>query len=151
MSNKPAFTIIRDALPASDKNLPVIELSADRFTIAKRRWRGVAADGHEFGFDLEHPLSHGETFFQSETYRYCIVQSPESVLRLAITSPAHAAVIGWQIGNLHLRIMVEGDFLMAEDDPAVRHMLEREGIAFAATTAVFQPLAGPARHEHHHH
>ena len=136
----------RLASPLTD--LPAIELIADRFTLAKRRWRGAAADGHEFGFDLERPLRHQDIFFQTDTHRYVIVQAPEDVLRIAFTDPAQAARAAWQVGNMHFPVAVREDCLFVEDDPILRQLLEREGIAFTTAHAVFQPLGGAAGHRH---
>ena len=54
----------------------------ERLQLAKRLWRGVAADGTEFGFELEAPLKHGDAFFQSATARYVIEQQPEPVVEI---------------------------------------------------------------------
>lgn len=143
--------LVRGPLERPTPGLPLIELSADRLTLAKRRWRGRAADGREFGFDLEHPLQHGDLFFETSTHCYAIVQTAEPVLRVSCSSPDQAARIAWQIGNLHFQLMLGGDFLLVEDDIALRQMLERDHVDFSATSAVFQPLAGAAGHHHHHH
>ena len=50
------------AVTASGK--PRIALRVDRLTLAKRRWRGVAEDRADFGFDLERPIADGATFVQ---------------------------------------------------------------------------------------
>ena len=51
--------IIRGALPLPATAFAKISIPIDRYTLAKRRWRGVAEDGREFGFDLEAPLADG--------------------------------------------------------------------------------------------
>ena len=61
-------------------------------TLAKRRWRGTAIDGAEFGFDLVHPLANGDVFAETETAVYRIAQQPEPVLEIPLESdPAAAA------------------------------------------------------------
>ena len=127
-----------------------IPLRADRHTLAKRRWRGKAADGREFGFDLAAPLAHGTCFFREGKDRYAIEQQPELVLEIPIATPENAARLGWQIGNLHLLVQVLPAVLRVADDPAAAQMLEREGIAFQRHEAVFQPLAAGAAHAHSH-
>ena len=89
--------------------LPVMELRVERRTLMKRLWRGTAADGVEFGFELGAPLKHGDTFSESGTVRYVIVQEPEPVLEVLIGQlPASAtAGIGWAVGNLHLEFSSE--------------------------------------------
>ena len=50
------------------------------------------------------------------------------------------------IGNLHFQIEIAGDIVRVVDDPAVRQLFEREGIAYTACKRVFHPLSGG----HHH-
>lgn len=125
---------------STDSTLPEIALQIDRHTLAKRRWRGVAADGMEFGFELETPLKPGETVFQSAAARYVIAQIPEAVIEVSLDlAPSAAAGIGWAIGNLHLELSAEATRLIAADEPAVRQLLDRLKVPYHSTTAVFRP------------
>lgn len=135
-------------IPAGAEKKRCIALVVDRATLAKRRWRSVAEDGREFGFDLEHPLKDGATFFETESSRYAIAQKPEAVLelRFAVCGLRKVAEIAWKIGNLHFQIEVAEDVIRVVDDPALRQLFEREGWKYAACEAVFHPLAGG----HHH-
>ncbi|CAM2968231.1 urease accessory protein UreE [Rariglobus hedericola] len=121
--------------------LPVVELRAERRTLMKRLWRGVAADGTEFGFELASPLKHGDTFFQSDTVRYVAVQESEPVLEILMGElPASAtAGIGWAVGNLHLEFSSEATRLLTPDEPAARQLFARIQIDYTPTTAVFRP------------
>jgi urease accessory protein len=147
LSKKPELELVHAAIAAPDESLSPVELAVDRLTLAKRRWRATASDGREFGFDLGQPLRHDDVFFQTATHRYVIAQVPEALLRVTVETPAQAVSLGWQVGNLHFRIMLADGHVVIEDDPAVRQMLEREGIIFASTQAIFQPL-GAAAHDH---
>ncbi|MDF3058180.1 MAG: urease accessory protein UreE [Rariglobus sp.] len=124
-----------------DPALSVIELRAERRTLMKRLWRGVAADGTEFGFELDGPLKHRDTFFQSSTARYVIVQEEEPVLEVLIGDlPASAtAGIGWAVGNLHLEFSSEATRLLTPDEPAARQLFDRIQINYLPTIAVFRP------------
>ena len=146
------LTLIRGHLHPHDKGDAVrrVILPADRVTLAKRRWRGVAADGREFGFDLTAPLSHGDCFFIDATVQYLIEQEPESVLEIPVATPEEAARIAWNIGNLHFGIQVQSASLRVADDSAIAQMLEREGIAFQRCTEIFLPHSGVGGHRHHH-
>ena len=139
--------IIHQALKAYDPALPQTRLPVERLTLAKRRWRGVAEDDQEFGFDLETPLTDNAAVHQSATSVYVLVQKYEPVLEVALgaDSPT-AARLGWMIGNLHFQIEVAGPVVRVVDDPAVRQLFEREGIAYVACKRVFHPLSGG----HHH-
>jgi urease accessory protein len=145
-----SLELIRGPLEHSAPHLLLIELSAERLTLAKRRWRGRAADNREFGFDLEHSLKHGDLFFETSTHCYRIAQTPEPVLCVELSSPDQAARIAWQVGNLHFPVTIGEGFLLVEDDIALRQMFEREQIHFSVTSAVFQSSAGTAGHHHHH-
>jgi urease accessory protein len=125
----------------ADPALPVVELRVERRTVAKRLWRGIAADGCEFGFSLAAPLKHGDTFWQTEVARYVIAQEPEPVLAVVIGDlPASAtAGIGWAVGNLHLEFSSEANRLLTPDEPAARQLFARIQIEFNPTTAVFRP------------
>ena len=95
--------LIRQTIEPGATELPEVELVADRFKLQKRRWRGQAEDGADFGFELAEPLGHGAFFFESPTHRYRIRQTSESVLAIRLAGDAtEAAETGWQIGNLHM-------------------------------------------------
>jgi len=125
-----------------------VVLRVDRITLAKRRWRGVAEDGREFGFDLEVPLNHGAHFFAVGDNYYVIEQEPEKVLEIPMTTPEQAARVGWSLGNLHFGIQVAEGAVRVPDDPAVLQLLHREDITFSRVKCVFLPLSASA---HHHH
>ena len=146
--------LIHDHLHHWDEALPRVPLKVDRLTLAKRRWRAAAADGSDFGFDLEHPLEDGDIFHQSGSAVYAIEQQPEPVLEVSLgNSPEGAARLGWLFGNLHFPIQITTEAVRVIDDPAVRQVCEREHLHFHSTQQVFAPLgAGHAHgHEHHHH
>ena len=128
--------------PVAAPNPALIEIAVpvDRLTLAKRLWRGAAADGTEFGFELSAPLPHGDAVFESTTARYVIVQRPEPVVEISLAvAPSAAAGIGWAVGNLHLELQAEPARLLAPDEPAVRQLLARLNVPFAVTTAIFRP------------
>jgi urease accessory protein len=146
--NSVSLDIIRAPLADVSSALALVALPIDRFTLAKRRWRGKAADGHEFGFDLERPLRHGDAFFATESHVYRIEQAPEPLLKIALGTAPQSAAAAWQIGNMHFPVQVAVDHLLVEDDPILRQVLEREAIAFEPVTGIFQPLGGAAGHRH---
>jgi urease accessory protein len=135
-----ALRLIHGSIPEPTISLPEIALRVERLTLAKRLWRGAAEDGAEFGFELDAPLKHGDTFFQSATARYSVQQHPESVIEVSLdVAPSAAAGIGWAIGNLHLELQSEPARLLAPDEPAVRQLLDRLKVPFKQTTAIFRP------------
>jgi urease accessory protein len=132
---------VQSSIAKPDINLPVVELRVERRTLMKRLWRGTAADGVELGFELDAPLKHGDTVWQTQAARYVIVQEAEAVLEVLIGDlPASAtAGIGWAVGNLHLEFSSEATRLLTPDEPAARHLFARIQINFNPTTAVFRP------------
>ena len=113
---------------------------AERRQFLKRRWRGVAEDGEEFGFDLESRLPDGAVIWRTPTHDYVVHQEPEVVYVIRFAGVADAALIGWRIGNLHLPVEVAGDAVRVLHDPAVRQLCEREGWPLAEESVLFKPL-----------
>ena len=143
--------IVRHSIHSTSGASRVVPLAVDRLTLARRRWRGAAEDGREFGFDVEHPLHNGEAFFLDADRVYQIQQNAEAVLRIPLeTSRSAAARLGWLVGNLHFQIEVADDALFAPDDSAIRQMLDREHVPFTPETRVFTPLGGGHSHGHDH-
>jgi urease accessory protein len=143
--------LIHRALDDWNRTLPALRIPVERLVLAKRRWRGIAEDGRDFGFDLEAPLADGNAVFQDGDAVYVLTQKYEPVLEVqssafAAGKAADAARLGWMIGNLHFQIEVVGDVVRVSDDPAVRQLFEREGIAYTTCKRVFHPLSGG----HHH-
>jgi urease accessory protein len=145
--SKQTMQIIHQALTSFDPGLPQTRIPVERLTLAKRRWRGVAEDQQEFGFDLESALRDGAAVHQTSTTVYILAQKYEPILEVALgaDSPT-AARLGWMIGNLHFQIEVSGPVVHVVDDPAVRQLFERERIPYVACKRVFHPIAGG----HHH-
>lgn len=143
--------LINAPIVSPNASLPETVLAVERITLAKRIWRGTAADGVEFGFELERALRNAETFWQTDTVRYVIAQQPESVVEIDLAiAPSAAAGIGWAVGNLHLELSAEPARLLALDEPAVRQLLERLQVPYKPTTAIFRPgrfARGAALHE----
>ena len=145
--------LIKQAIEPGAAGLPEVELVADRFKLQKRRWRGEASDGTDFGFDLAEPLEHDAIFFESKSHCYRISQTPEPVLAISLSGNAtEAAETGWQIGNLHMPVQVVAGEIRIGDDPAVRQLFTSMGIAFAVKDEIFQPMKGSigAGHSHDH-
>ena len=140
--------IIQRSLKDYPTDAPQIALPIHRHTLAKRRWRGVAADGTEFGFDLENPLVDGAPFYASAAGVYVIAQLAEPVLEIAlIPRAAPVARLGWTIGNLHFPIQVTDEVIRVPDDPALRQLFARENIPFTEAERVFVPFARHHSHE----
>ena len=135
-----------------------VKISVDRHKLARRRWRGTATDGTDFGFDVPEALNHGDCVLVEDEKAYVIDQSPESCFLIANGEGKDAARLGWMIGNLHFKAEFSDEGILVQDDLAVEQMLERESISFEQVIRVFQPskTGGHSHdhahhHEHHHH
>ena len=134
----------------SEGSRQTVSLKVDRHKLAKCRWREVAEDSVEFGFDLEGPLTHGMLFYQTVDTSYVITQEQEKILLIAYSDAQEAAQLGWMIGNLHFSADFQKDGLVVEDDLAVRQLLEHNQILFRSSTRVFRPAQKATGHHHHH-
>ncbi len=143
--------LITQALPEIPKGAQCIAVPVDRHKLARRRWRGIAADGMDFGFDVSEALSHGDCIYSTDTKAYVIEQSPEDCFLIALGEAKAAAWIGWMIGNLHFKAAFSEEGVLVQDDLAVEQMLDREGIHYHRVKRVFQPSKqGGHSHDHDH-
>lgn len=142
---KPMHVIQRALAP--DSLLPPekqVVLAAERRQFLKRRWRGSAADGVEFGFDLESRLTDGCVIHQEGGMDYIVRQLPEVVYELPLESPPHAALVAWKVGNLHLPAQILDGAIRVLHDEAMGQLLEREGWAFTEPEVLFTPMKAMA-------
>ena len=121
-----------------------VVLAAERRQFLKRRWRGTAADGTEFGFDLESRLTDGCLIYQDEGLDYIVRQLPEIVYEVSLESPAHAALVAWKVGNLHLPAQILDGAIRVLHDEAMTQLLEREGWTFTEPEVLFTPMKAMA-------
>jgi len=121
-----------------------IVLAAERRQFLKRRWRGIAEDGTEFGFDLETRLTDGCVIFQQAGNDYIVRQLPEMVYEVPFETPAQAALVGWKVGNLHLPAEILDHSIRVLHDEAMTQLLEREGWAFTEPEVIFTPMKAMA-------
>jgi urease accessory protein len=130
----------RSALPPENQ----ITLAAERRQFLKRRWRGMAEDGTEFGFDLETRLLDGGVIHHENGNDYLVRQLPERVYEVAYDSPDHAAHVAWKVGNLHLPAQIFPDSIRVLHDEAMTQLLEREGWTHSEPEVIFTPMKAMA-------
>lgn len=117
-----------------------ITLSAERHQFLKRRWRGLADDGTEFGFDLESRLIDGCVIHHENGNDYIVRQLPETVFEVTFDSPDQAALVAWKTGNLHMPAQILPNCIRVLHDDAMKQLLEREGWSFTEPTVLFSPM-----------
>lgn len=128
------------SLPAENQIL----LAAERREFLKRRWRGYAADGTEFGFDLESRLTDGCVIHHHAGNDYLVRQLPETVYEVPFLDAAHAALVAWKVGNLHLPAQILAQSILVLHDEAMTHLLGREGWTYQEPSVVFTPMKAMA-------
>ncbi len=147
---QPSLTIIRDVLDHAYPSGRFIAIPVDRWQLAKTRFRAVAADEREFGFELEHPLAHGDIVWENDYGYYVIQQIPEPVIVITSHEITQTAALAWSIGNLHQPLQINGHELIAADDPGIRQLCQHQQVAFETAHRVFQPFRSVISHHHHH-
>lgn len=144
--------IISHPLENPHSNLATVNLLVDRFKLQKRRWRGKAEDGTEFGFEMDIPLIDGAFFHQTTKHVYRIQQKTELVLEIDCSGDFNDALrMAWSIGNLHMPLQIHGQSIRVCDDPALRHLFSSLNVACQESIQVFQPIRVSANIGHHHH
>jgi urease accessory protein len=121
-----------------------ISLAAERRQFLKRRWRGIAEDGTEFGFDLETRLTDDCVIYHQAGFDYVVHQLPEVVYEIPLESPAQAALVAWKVGNLHLPAQISDHCVRVLHDEAMAQLLEREGWPYLEPEVVFTPMKAMA-------
>jgi urease accessory protein len=117
-----------------------IVLHAERRQFLKRRWRGIADDGTEFGFDLDERLIDGCVIHHCEGIDYIVRQMPETVYRIPFETPSQAALVAWKTGNLHMPAQISDDAILVLHDDAMRNLIQREGWSFTEPEVLFTPM-----------
>ncbi len=121
-----------------------VTLFAERRQFLKRRWRGIAEDGTEFGFDLEDRLTDGGVIFHHEGCDFIVRQLPEAVYEVPFASSGHAALVAWKVGNLHLPAQIHPDRIHVLHDEAMAQLLLREGWDYSEPVVLFTPMKAVA-------
>lgn len=130
----------RSALPLENQ----ITLVAERRQFLKRRWRGVAEDGTEFGFDLETRLVDGGVIHHENGSDYLVRQLPEKVYEVPYASLDQAAHVAWKVGNLHLPAQIFPGSIRVLHDEAMTQLLAREGWEHSEPEVIFTPMKAMA-------
>jgi urease accessory protein len=118
----------------------VVCLHAERTRFLKRRWRGTAEDGTEFGFDLSDRLHSGCVIHQEPDLDYVIQQIPELVIEIILTTSAQAALVAWKLGNLHYPVEITAASIRVLEDATTLALVVREGWQHSSATVIFKPL-----------
>ncbi|MGH9607808.1 MAG: urease accessory protein UreE [Terracidiphilus sp.] len=119
----------------------------------QRRWvrgRFVTAQGREVALALPTGtiLEPGQILCVEEDWYLRVQAAPEPVLAISPADSRSAVRIAFEVGNRHFPLAMDGEKMLVPDDPAMAQLLERLGVAWERTNAVFQPIGHAHRHEH---
>jgi urease accessory protein len=118
----------------------------------ERRWtrrRTRTAHGRELALALPtgSVLEPGTLLAVGADFYVEVEALAEPVLAVVPRSPREAIRLAFEVGNRHFPLALDGERLLVPDDSALRQLLERLGVAFERTEAVFTPIGGGHRHE----
>jgi urease accessory protein len=121
-------------------------------TAEERRWgrrRVVTRGGRALALALPtgSVLTPGVVLHVDVDWYVVVEAAPEAVLAVCPRSPQEALRVAFEVGNRHFTLAVDGERLLVADDPAMEQLLERLGVAFERTRAVFVPLGQGHRHD----
>ena len=151
------------SLPVADRtyreeSLPVAALAYARDTITlgweerlRVRGRRFTDAGAEFGTALPRgTVLRGGDCFVLDVPRLIVrvVELAEAVFVIEPRTPSDWGVIGYQIGNCHLPIMITETAVVCPDVAGVVQLLEQQRIPFTRTTLAFTPATSVASHDH---
>ena len=139
----PLCQTLTDTAP---EGAPAVTLDYDgRFL---RRKRLATDDGQAFLLDLPQTTSlpHGAGLVLEDGRTLRVVAAVEPLLAITGDLPR----LAWHIGNRHTPCQIEGDRLLIQRDPVIRHMLDHLGASVQEVDAPFTPEGGAYGHGRTH-
>jgi len=123
----------------------------------KSRIKVTLDDGREAGLFLPRgEVLRGGDLVQSDAGLVVKINaSPETVSTVTSDSAHALARASYHLGNRHVPLQIEADFLRYQQDHVLDDMVIGLGLSVAVEEAPFEPEAGayknaPASHGHHH-
>ena len=77
-----------------------------------------------------------------------VVEREEPVFVVRPKSAAEWGLYGYQIGNTHQPMMIDGDAIVCADLPGMEQVLAQYGIPFEPENRRFTPVSGSVAHRH---
>jgi urease accessory protein len=117
----------------------------------RARARRCSDDGAEFATALPRGtvLRAGDVLVVDDlALAVSVVERPEAVFVVRPRSPGEWGLYGYQIGNSHQPMMIDGGEIICADLPGMAQVLAQHGIPFERATRPFTPLSGAAAHHH---
>jgi urease accessory protein UreE len=139
-------------VPVEAQELAGREADALVLTGEERRWgrrRVRTRAGRELHLALPtgSGLAPGDVIHVDADWYVRVEAATERVLVVRPTGFADAVRLGFEVGNRHFTLAVEGDQLLIPDDPAMVQLLGRLGVAFERDERAFVPIGAGHRHD----
>jgi len=129
----------------------ILALTAEERT--RSRYRVETPEGQSLYLRLPRGtiLSDGD-LLQSETGEVVvqIVAKPEAVLTVQAENPVDLLRASYHLGNRHVPLEIDPNYLRLAYDPVLKTMLEQLGVEVRAEVVPFQPETGAYGHSHVH-
>lgn len=121
----------------------------------EERVRGRARRRSDGGAEFATALPRGTVLRESDVLviddlglSVSVVEQPEPVLVIRPRSRIEWGLYGYQIGNSHQPIMLDGDTIICADLPGMEQVLLQYSIPFERANRPFTPISGASDHRH---
>ena len=128
-----------------------VELSFEQRERSRVRVR--MSGGEEIGIQLKvgSMLSHGDKLALQDGRIVEVIAATESLHEVRAANVTQLARIAYHVGNRHVPLQVEDDYLLMRPDHVLRAMVEGLGGTVSEMRRGFQPESGAYGHSHVHH
>lgn len=141
--------------PAQDNIVVPLSVTLPIDLRVKSRVRVTLDDGREAGLFLPRgQVLRGGDVLQSDSGLYVqVIAAPELVSTVTATDTLLLMKAAYHLGNRHVPLQVEPDFLRYRHDHTLDDMVQQMGLNVSVRRCPFEPEAGAyqqAPHQHHH-
>ena len=142
--------------PPAPAALAGLERDIVRLGWEERRWtrgRMRTAAGREIALALPTGtiLTPGAILIVERGWYLAVEALREPLIAIWPATRAAAVRTAFEIGNRHFPLAIDGEAILAPDDPAIKQLAVRLGEPWERIEAVFMPLAGGGSPHHHEH
>ena len=138
-------------VPREIQAIESVELTFDQRE--RSRVRVALASGEEIGIQLKvgTMLSHGDKLALDDGRIVEVIAADESLHEVRAGTAAQLARIAYHVGNRHVPLQVESEYVLMLPDHVLRAMVEGLGGTVHEVRRGFQPESGAYGHSHVHH
>src|SRR2546428_4578934 len=122
-------------------------LTAEERRWGRRRVRTEAGRELMLALPTGSVLVPGEVLYVDAEWYVVVEAAREAVLAVTPRTSDEALRLAFEVGNRHFTLAVDGSRLLVPDDRAMEQLLERLGLTFERTRAVFAPIGRGHRHD----